>query len=129
MKSQDDSKSQSHSQSFDLQKHASEKALEGYCAFHHLLLAVAAAYPCVISYARKKVLDFIGSERNRRKDCVPDLGRFIILLSICGPDLSWSDIVRVFLRESFARNSRWIIKVFNARWFIVFTYTTIRLSY
>eukprot|EP01084_Bolivina_argentea_P036294 67169_1 len=46
-------------------KHASEKALIGYCAFHHLLLYLCNEYPLMRLIAYKKVSDFIGNSNKR----------------------------------------------------------------
>src|SRR5262249_16001358 len=56
-----------------LQRHASEKALEGYCAFQHLLLFIADRYPSLALYARERITDFIRNPDHRNKRHVPDL--------------------------------------------------------
>jgi ubiquitin-protein ligase/stress response protein SCP2 len=66
--------------------HASETALEGYCMLHRLLVAMVEYYPGLQAEVRKRVENFILSERARVKGgdggC-PSLGDFLPLLSVC----------------------------------------------
>ena len=45
-----------------VERHASERALEGYCARHHLLLAFAKRYPSIEAMVNKQVDEFIAFE-------------------------------------------------------------------
>ena len=66
-------------------RHASEKALWGYCSLHHLLLALAETYPELKALAACMVKDFVAAPENRTKvpeTCV-DENRFMALVTIC----------------------------------------------
>merc|ERR1719282_1845862 len=52
-------------------RHSSEKALLGYCSFHHMLLALAARHPCIAQVAEDKLSSFIRSEDGRHKSQTP----------------------------------------------------------
>jgi ubiquitin-protein ligase len=64
--------------------HASEKALEGFCSFHHMLLYYSRVYPSIEQMANKEVDDFIASEQARHKKKTPDLGNLLVCLTLSG---------------------------------------------
>ena len=94
-----------------IRRHASEQALEGYCAFHHMLLFFAQKkYPELEAMAKKQVDDFVASPHHRRKNCTPDLGRLLVCLTLS--QKGWSDLWQPFLMENFDRNVRWVLEKF-----------------
>ncbi len=88
---------------------ASEKALEGYVALHHLLLALARAYPVLAKRAGAAARDFVASPAARHKRRCPNLGEFLCLLGAQG-DVAWEACARPLLDEAFDRNVLWAIK-------------------
>jgi len=89
--------------------HASLVALEGYCAFHRMLLLFAERYPEVRKRANETAFHFIQSENNRTKDVVPSLGDFLPTLTIADR-VSWNQVSIPYLQENFDRNALWTIK-------------------
>lgn len=119
-------------------KFASEKVLKGFCAFHHIMLHSCmedgisqmraeqsssnlddgwtkvvrrkrTPSSCfVLGAANKKVDKFVRHESGRKKQSVPDLGRFLpqILLA----NTSWGLLQNPLFEELFARNSKWIVQ-------------------
>ncbi len=61
---------------------ASIKAINGYFAFHRLLLAFVEMYPRLRTKVNQNVRDFIRNEKERTKEVLPSLGEFLALLSI-----------------------------------------------
>jgi len=87
--------------------HASIKALEGYSAFHRLLIMVVEEYPLLLKKANEIVAKFIAHEKDRVKSAVPALGEFLPLLTIS--DYTWADVAVPYLQECFDRNMLWAI--------------------
>merc|ERR1719361_1319900 len=85
-----------------------EKALLGYCSFHHILLFLAQRYPCIRHIANERVKSFKAKQKNRHKMHVRNLGHFLIYL--CLSDLRWEDIREEFMAESLARSVLWACK-------------------
>merc|ERR1719321_502754 len=83
----------------------STKALEGYMAFHHLLLALARAFPDVAAEAAARAAAFRAREAARAKHATPNLGEFLCLLA--ATDVSWEDIAIPLLEEAFDRYVLW----------------------
>lgn len=77
---------------------ASEKALEGYCFFHHLLLSMTMQYPNITSQAEAKLEDFLKSPERRSKAHTPNLGELLVYLTISNNNLQWEQISVPFLR-------------------------------
>lgn len=92
----------------EIQRHASEKALEGYCAFHHMLLYFAKRYPFLIEFADKKVNQFLTSEYCRHKGSTPNLGVLLVCLTLSRR--GWEPLRRPLVMEAFDRNVRWILQ-------------------
>eukprot|EP00727_Mastigamoeba_balamuthi_P006281 m51a1_g2272 hypothetical protein (642) ;mRNA; f:358400-361040 len=93
--------------------HASDKAIDGYCALHRLLLALAEVYPCITTEVERRLRAFASSERNRTKECVPSLGDLAPLMALTrAPDLCWEKIGGLLVRETLDRNVLWNIKAF-----------------
>jgi hypothetical protein len=85
----------------------SERALIGYCSFHHLLLSFGQRYPKLARAADDRVANFIRYPTQRLKKMTPDLGEFLVSLSISS--YSWLDVAIPLLRELFNRDVRWVI--------------------
>lgn len=78
----------------------SEKALQGYCRFHQLLLQICKECPEIRELAESKVENFIKNPRARhKKGGTPDLGRLLVMLSV-SDKYGWDDIRRPFFRRS-----------------------------
>ena len=88
--------------------HASEAALEGYCALHQLLLCSAHRWPEISAEAYRRVRQFLEHERGRNKRATPDLGRLLICLTLAGR--GWEEMRAPFLEEMLARNVRWVLQ-------------------
>ena len=59
--------------------HASETALLGFCALHHILLEMAVLYPEIARCARQWVQEFECHESRRNKHVIHDLGELLVL--------------------------------------------------
>ncbi|RUS23236.1 hypothetical protein BC937DRAFT_90355 [Endogone sp. FLAS-F59071] len=88
---------------------ASEKALEGYCFFHHLLLSMTRDYPNIADQAQERLKDFLRSPERRLKKYTPDLGELLVCLTISNDNLQWEQISMPFLREMLTRNVVWLL--------------------
>eukprot|EP01127_Copromyxa_protea_P022781 TRINITY_DN8346_c0_g1_i1.p1 TRINITY_DN8346_c0_g1~~TRINITY_DN8346_c0_g1_i1.p1 ORF type:complete len:860 (-),score=123.23 TRINITY_DN8346_c0_g1_i1:76-2304(-) len=99
MKSQDEPK---------IDNTVSEKALQGYTMFHHMLLYYAKEFPKIQDNAKAAICKFMQNPRNRYKDTCPDLGEWLVFLSIT--DYTWSSVSSAFLEECFVRNVRWALR-------------------
>lgn len=91
----------------ELQLFDSIKALEGYSAIHHLLLAFADKYPQIKRTANEQVKAFIDNPLMRDKEVTPDIGELFIQVAIS--DYSWNDFAPAWVEEAFIRNARWIL--------------------
>jgi len=90
-------------------RHHSERALEGYCAMHHLLLAIARQLPEVIDLAKRRVREFTSSDAARHKSTCPNLGELLVLAALVD-ELDWPSFAFPYLLESFDRNVRWYLR-------------------
>jgi len=88
---------------------ASHKALGGYMAFHHLLLAICRANPKVQQEVEARIGRFLSAEDERVKAKAPNLGEFICLLS-ASDRYSWRDVAVPLLGEVFDRHVLWLLK-------------------
>lgn len=89
--------------------HASEKALAGYMAFHHLFLMLKRCCGALHKAVEAKVGAFVKDEKYRTKEVVPNLGEFICLLSVSDQH-SWKDMAEAVLNEGFDRHMLWTFK-------------------
>lgn len=89
---------------------ASEKAVYSYCHLFHLLLCLSRSNPNIQQDATKKISDFITQPGTRVKASIPDLGEFIVLVTLAlasgKGDVSWSILNGPFLEEAIVRNAR-----------------------
>lgn len=88
---------------------ASQKALRGYMAFHHLLLAICQEKPETQAALEQRIESFLSQESERLKSKVPNLGEFICLLS-ASERYSWDSVAAPLLGEVFDRNVLWLLK-------------------
>lgn len=86
-----------------------QKALEGYFAYHHLLLHCLQAYPSLRRSVEAKIRAFSEDASARTKERVPNLGEFLCLLSVSDA-FGWDDLGIAILEEAFDRNVLWILK-------------------
>jgi len=87
----------------------SQKALEGYFAYHHLLLHCLQFYPHLRVHVERTLNDFETSPENRAKSKVHNLGEFLCFLSV-SDSKGWDELGVQVLEEAFARNVLWILK-------------------
>jgi len=87
---------------------ASEKALEGYCSFHHILLFFVKRYPMIQEYAEKQVYRFLSAYYYRHKRQVPNLGILLICLTLSRT--GWDSLRKPLVMEDFDRNVLWLLK-------------------
>lgn len=88
-------------------RHASERALLGYCSFHHMLLALRASYPEIQEVASARLRCFIAGKRSKAE--VPDLGQLIVYMTVTH-EVSWPELVAALLDESQVRGVRWLLR-------------------
>jgi len=88
-------------------RHASERALQGYCSFHHMLLALRAQHPSIQTVASQKLRQFIDGKRSKAD--VPDLGQLLVYMTVT-EDVAWADLVAALLDESQVRSVRWLLR-------------------
>mmetsp|Transcript_5920 Transcript_5920/g.13021 ORF Transcript_5920/g.13021 Transcript_5920/m.13021 type:complete len:1136 (-) Transcript_5920:372-3779(-) len=86
-----------------------EKALEGYFAYHHLLLHCLQTYPGLRYRMETKLEAFVQDASSRGKDKVHNLGEFLCLVSV-SDKVCWENIGIPLLEEAFDRNALWILK-------------------
>jgi len=86
-----------------------EKLLVGYCQFHHLLLALNEKFPAVAELAQKRVNNFIHKDAGRHKKETPDLGKLLVMASLC-PNLDWKKFMDIMFKECCRRRVMWYLK-------------------
>lgn len=89
--------------------HASEKAIQGYIGFHHLLLSLAQEYPQMRETANEKIANYIRHPVFRTKLLAPGNGELIGLCSI-SDRYSWSDMCEAYCSEAFIRRVKWYVQ-------------------
>lgn len=93
----------------EVTRHASEKALLGYCSFHHMLLGLCAKHPSIERVATKKLQNFIRSEASRHKSETPDLGQLVVYAAI-SREVRWQHIAEALVQETSIRNVMWLLR-------------------
>jgi hypothetical protein len=86
-----------------------EKALEGYMAYHHLLLRCLEAYPTLRTKVEVQLRGFLEDPEKRVKERVKNLGELLCLTSV-SDHYSWGELGVPILEEAFDRNVLWILK-------------------
>merc|ERR1719210_2686043 len=86
-----------------------QKALEGYFAYHHLLLHCLRAFPKLRASMEGKLERFIANPESRTKERVHNLGEFICYVSL-SDKFGWDELGIPILEETFDRNALWILK-------------------
>jgi hypothetical protein len=89
-------------------RHCSDRALEGYCYVHHMLLKLTEQCPAIAHEAERRVSAFLRNEQSRSKGNVPDLGAWLCLLTLS--NTNWHQCATRYIRESFDRHVRWMIR-------------------
>ncbi|EFC46452.1 hypothetical protein NAEGRDRAFT_65426 [Naegleria gruberi] len=93
--------------------HASIKYLQGYLYFHRWLLYILEIFPFTTNAIERKVKNFVNREHLRNKYNCPNLGEFLILLSVLGPaNLNWDSVKYAIVEETCTRNVLWAVKMF-----------------
>jgi len=88
--------------------HESESAIFAYCHLLRLLMRFVKMYPQVVDKMNKTIESF--KEGKRSKADVPDIGEFIVMLSLSKYSYKDNDIQTILLNEYFARQVFWILK-------------------
>merc|ERR1712151_1443826 len=91
-------------------RHTSEKALLGYCSFHHMLLALAAEHPSIAQVAHDKLRNFMRGGSGRHKSQTPDLGQPIVYCAVAEDSFDWRDIANAVVHESGVRGILWLLR-------------------
>jgi hypothetical protein len=91
-----------------IESSVSDKALLGYCTFHHMLLHLMQSRPYLKEIINAHVDKFMRNEEYRDKEHVPDLGEFLVLLSLS--NFSWLQVATTVVKEIFLRNVRWVLR-------------------
>ena len=80
-----------------------EKALIGYCSFHHILLYLCKYNNKIKTFANSMIESF--NNKGHIKSYCKDLGKLLIYLMIS--DYDWKKIAKTFILECFTRNVKW----------------------
>uniref|UniRef100_A0A7S4WHF5 Uncharacterized protein n=1 Tax=Alexandrium monilatum TaxID=311494 RepID=A0A7S4WHF5_9DINO len=91
----------------EVPRYASEKALLGYCSFHHMLLALRARHPEIGEVAADRLRRFIQGQRSKAH--APDLGQLLVYMAVT-EDVRWEELAAAVLAESHVRGVRWLLR-------------------
>ena len=89
--------------------HASIRALDGYAALLHTLLALMRWYPKLREIADDRIDRFLDGERGRNKYQCRALGEWLPLLAM-SDKYCWEDVCADYLEETFDRNAKWYVR-------------------
>jgi len=84
-------------------------AIEGYSAFHQLLLMFLEEYPDLKKRTDEIIASFIENDYQRHKKNVPALGEWLPLLTVT-ETYKWKDVAIPYMLEMFDRNVLWTLK-------------------
>ena len=87
---------------------ASERALSGYCAYHHLLLVFCSKYPAMRKAADALVDAMLAGKGD--KSVVPDIGILLACLTVTSRTWADSAVAWAIVGESLDRNVFWFLK-------------------
>lgn len=87
---------------------ASIIALQGYCYFHRLLIAIVQEFPALRLEINERVKNFILDETQRHKKVCPSIGDMLPQLTIS--DYTWKHLALPVVKETMIRNVLWIAK-------------------
>lgn len=89
--------------------HESESAILAYSHYHRLFTRLLEMYPELSQRITEDVRWFIADRKRRNKKCTPDIGEFIVKLSVC-KDYKWNDpnVLKFVIEEYFARQVYWV---------------------
>jgi ubiquitin-protein ligase len=110
----------------ELQMIDSIKALEGYMALHHTLLAYALRYPQLIERCEETVGRFIKDVASRDKEITPDIGELLIALSLTS--YQWDEFVLAWVEEMMIRNQRWTLAKYPSLLDVENSFSCVRLN-
>jgi len=85
-----------------------EKALLGYCSFHHMLLFLAEQYPEMVTLANRRVNSFLAKPGHRHKEHTRNLG--IWLINLCLSEKTFEDVANCFEEEALTRSVMWTLR-------------------
>ncbi|KAJ6635346.1 Ubiquitin-conjugating enzyme E2 B, partial [Pseudolycoriella hygida] len=80
-----------------------EKYINGFFAIYRLLKQYAEDDQTLVNYSNKSLKEFVENAETRRKDKIPNLGEFLMHLTISS-ELTWKHISGFFLNEFEARD-------------------------
>lgn len=87
---------------------ASHRALEGYIAFHRLLIYFVQEDPGLKKKIDSQISDFIHFKHERTKSRIASLGELVAMLSVSS--YKWSDVSDAYMDEILIRNVKWVIQ-------------------
>eukprot|EP00931_Biecheleriopsis_adriatica_P009031 TRINITY_DN110144_c0_g1_i1.p1 TRINITY_DN110144_c0_g1~~TRINITY_DN110144_c0_g1_i1.p1 ORF type:complete len:962 (+),score=202.17 TRINITY_DN110144_c0_g1_i1:39-2888(+) len=88
-------------------RHASEKALLGYCSFHHMLLALCQRHPSIAQVASQKLRAFVQGQRDKSQ--VPDLGQLVVYMTL-SESFGWQEVMSAVVNECHIRGVLWLLR-------------------
>jgi len=91
--------------------HESENAILAYAHYHRLFLRLLETYPELNTKVLETVKWFVSDPATRHKKHTPDIGEFLVKLSVAkGYDFHDDNVMRAVVEEYFARQVFWIAK-------------------
>ncbi len=87
---------------------ANDKFINGYFTFYRLMKQFAQDDKTIVNNANKYLENFIKNPGSRTKNITPNLGDFLIYLTI-SDRYEWKDIAKYFIEECDARNVFWYL--------------------
>lgn len=88
-------------------RHVSERALLGYCSFHHMLLALCHKHPSIAHVASKKLQAFARGQRDKSQ--VPDVGQLVVYMTVA-EGFRWQEMFSAIVDECHVRGVLWTLR-------------------